>query len=490
MKVKENQNITNEDFVQGLKEIADELMLENRVGQDFIKIEYSGWTGIQLIILIRDNKIEFYFWVRTNSWHYIDERTDIHDSVSVLLSGWCKINNGFASALYDVTHPVMPELSSFEVYARYIVPSQIPQEYIDLTGKDTLSLYRHLIMEVWMFEKTFWNMFGGCPCAACKKALNLKYEFKNKLGKRLQTKIDQIFDEVEDYNLKDRQFPTWKYYRNFNKGISIIYSETISKFLRSLSSSKENIESVNGELLVEGFLRHFVPEKIKNDTHRIFKVLEHSQRKEINYLVLENKIIAIGDRYSLVFDADSGLQSFKTERDILKNRHNKEYHLLFKPSEINWATKIDDSDFEDLIAELLRREPNVSHVRKVSHTNESDGKKDLIIDLKVLPNNYQKLPEEINPYSIIKVIVQCKAYQKAVSKSDVTDIRDTIEDYNYNGFLLVVSSYTTRNLTEHLDKLRNKNQFWIDWWTKQEIEEKLKLHEDLLFKFPRVFTVS
>lgn len=98
------------------------------------------------------------------------------------------------------------------------------------------------------------------------------------------------------------------------------------------------------------------------------------------------------------------------------------------------------------------------------------------------------LPRNLNPYQTISAIVQCKAYKDGVSKSDVLDIRDTVEDYNYNGFFLITSSYTKRGLTEHLDRLRNK--IWIEWWTRAELEERIVKHQDLLHSYPTIFKIS
>ncbi len=483
------QTVNADIFLCALEQIAEELELPCQRNENEIKVRFSEWTGILLCIQVRDGqKPEFYFWVRTDSWHYDDERTDIHDTISILLSIWCKNAASFSSALYDEMHPAMPSLSDFEVYARYIVPSQLPQGLLRLSG---LEEFRKLIADTFVFTYLFWEVFGGCPCRTCKKTLGIKYDFKNTLGKRLQTKVERVFGSPKKKNLKDRQLPTWKYYRNFDKGISIVASGPLTEFLRGFGKGKnEVIESINGKLILEESRRHYLSRRLEEEAKRIFQVFEPRQMRSIDYYANENRIIAIGKAHILIFDADSGLLNFKAERDLLKNRHENEYRLLFKPSSINWAGKIDDSDFEDLAAQLLLREPNVLRVRKVSHTHEADGKKDLIIDLKVLPQNYQKLPENINPYDVLKVIVQCKAYQKGVNKTAVTDIRDTIQGYDYDGFLLIVSSYLTRDLTEHLDRLRLKNQFWIDWWTRQEIEEKLKIHEDLLHSFPKVFTVA
>ncbi|MBK8080335.1 MAG: restriction endonuclease [Saprospiraceae bacterium] len=196
--------------------------------------------------------------------------------------------------------------------------------------------------------------------------------------------------------------------------------------------------------------------------------------KHTSIIFFENRIIAIGDEYILSFNYDCGYHKFQDEKAKLKIRHEKEYKILFKPSELEWNGKIVDSRFEDLIKDLLEREPEVTRVRKTAHTRERDGGVDLIVDWKV-PKS-KMYTGDINPYHTLKIIVQCKAYKEGVSKSKVTDIRDTIEFRNYDGYFLVVSSYLTKSLSDYLDKLRTENKFWIEWWSRDEIEKRLINH--------------
>lgn len=69
-------------------------------------------------------------------------------------------------------------------------------------------------------------------------------------------------------------------------------------------------------------------------------------------------------------------------------------------------------------------------------------------------------------------IVQCKAYRHSVNKSHVTDKRDTLENYEANGYFLVTSSSITSPLLDHLTKLRSK--FEVEWWTEREIFKLLR----------------
>jgi len=64
----------------------------------------------------------------------------------------------------------------------------------------------------------------------------------------------------------------------------------------------------------------------------------------------------------------------------------------------------------------------------------------------------------------------------------VADIRDTIEAHNANGYFLATSSYLTIDLTGHLERMRNEKKYYVDWWTKTEIGERLR-------KYPHVSNI-
>jgi hypothetical protein len=155
-----------------------------------------------------------------------------------------------------------------------------------------------------------------------------------------------------------------------------------------------------------------------------------------------------------------------------------------------WNGEIDGGEFELFIRELLQREPGVRWIRQVSASNEPDGRRDLICEWITPPLPGQQLMPEQNPYFVRRVIVQCKARKKSVGKSEISDIRDTIDHHEAHGFFVAVSTNITRELTEYFEKLRYGGRYWIDWWTRSEIEERLLLNLDIVERFPNVVRVE
>jgi hypothetical protein len=250
-----------------------------------------------------------------------------------------------------------------------------------------------------------------------------------------------------------------------------------------LASSKQQIiPSIDGDLIQSENFHHYIDCKLKK---KIFKYFKGLKDIEPTLVFLDNKIIGVGAKYILSVDRYCGANEFKTEREKLRERHNAEFEILFQPSKLIWAAAVKDDLFENLIKDLLEREPNVSRVRKLAHTRERDGGVDLVAEW-LLPKN--SLTPGEDPYIKLNVIVQCKAYKNGVGKSDVQDIRDTVEHRNYDGYFLATSSYTKLSLSDHLDKLRVSGKLWVDWWTSAEIEDRLKKHEDLIKKYRSILS--
>jgi hypothetical protein len=80
--------------------------------------------------------------------------------------------------------------------------------------------------------------------------------------------------------------------------------------------------------------------------------------------------------------------------------------------------------------------------------------------------------------------VQCKAWARAVGKSDIPDIRDTLDRHDATG-ILVLALAARRSLSDHLAVLRKRN-VWAECWSRADIEERLDANPDLLQKYPDI----
>jgi hypothetical protein len=72
----------------------------------------------------------------------------------------------------------------------------------------------------------------------------------------------------------------------------------------------------------------------------------------------------------------------------------------------------------------------------------------------------------------------------------VQDVNDTVRNHGCNGYFLVVSSQLTVPLTRFLEGLRNRPEIWADWWTRSEIEDRLRDRPEILARYADVVTVE
>ena len=150
-------------------------------------------------------------------------------------------------------------------------------------------------------------------------------------------------------------------------------------------------------------------------------------------------------------------------------------------------TREDSAVFEDLVLELLNREPYIFSVKKVAPTNQSDNGRDLICEYNMRYDE-RRVEQGESPIQIGKMIVQCKtnlnsSKRSSIRKSDV-DIANTIFDYRPDGYMLVVNTQITRDLTEMLERQKDrKEQNRILWWNSFDLEERLRKNPDILARY-------
>jgi len=233
--------------------------------------------------------------------------------------------------------------------------------------------------------------------------------------------------------------------------------------------------------------KNFISFSVKKRAIGILRSLTHEKKRhDVHFIPIENYLVAVGVDHVLFLRFDCGHKRFEQEKEALRSRHRQEAALLFPPSKITWRASIDDAAFEEFIIQLLMREPGVQWVRKMGHTNEPDGGRDIIAEWDTAPVTGQILKEDVSPVARRRVVVQCKASLRAVGKTQVRDIHDMLKRYKASGFFLAVSSHLTVGLIEHLEKLRYENNYFADWWTRLVIEERLKRNQDLVTKYPNV----
>lgn len=299
-------------------------------------------------------------------------------------------------------------------------------------------------------------------------------------------------DELNTYNWRDN--PSWMYFRSARRGLSVYHAPKLAEALRLAVEQRtawRTLPGINGKLYVSDRANNIISSKNMTLARKVLRSLSASPTAtDAVYVPLENFFVAAKGSTVLFINRDCGRKRFEKERERIRKRHQDELEVLFPPSSLVWHERPDYEQFELLILELLRREAGVHWVRKVGVSNEPDGKRDLIAEWTTPPIIGQMLLEDSPPLTPKRVVVQCKSSTRSVGKDKVQDIYDTVKRYDSQGYFLAVSSYTARSLTEFLEKMRNDGEYWVDWWTRNEIEDKLRTNPDLVTKYSGVIRVD
>lgn len=189
----------------------------------------------------------------------------------------------------------------------------------------------------------------------------------------------------------------------------------MAQFVYRLSGQNErkNLVAINGQLLRVGNLYNYISLSTIRRVNKIIKSLTKDTAECIRFIVLDNVAVFSTPNFVVSVSGRFGLFEYKKEKDKLRDRHMREFKLLFSPTKLGWKEQASPEQFENLVKELLEREATIDWVRKYAHTNEPDGGRDLVCK-KRIPN--PNISEEGPTTVTIDVIVQCKFFKGGVVK--------------------------------------------------------------------------
>jgi restriction endonuclease len=434
--------------------------------------------------IVQEGIFGLYLSVRTSSWNFSNERTDLHDTLSILFAVFLRVFAGFSSSLWD-------EENSFtriptEIYARYITVDQPPS--IPLDEKD-LEVAGSIISGLQFFA-TYLHSF-----ISWTKALDGSYpESANPdEGSAWASPILRVIglsDANDNAQWMSRVNPTWKHFISVRPSISVVAIPRFCELIRIAILRRPCWEVVpaNGRLLfVSELSRNSVSLSSIGKLRRVLRVCEKDTSWHKPVIVpLENRVVGIGSSHVVILNRNCGRKSFERDREDLRRRYANAIAVLFPALHYVWNDSVDDDDFENLILALLKREPQVARVRKAGSSRDRDAGRDLLAEWLTTPLAGEQVPNQRPPFVLRRVVVQCKAYSRPVDKSRVTDIRDLVEHHQATGYFIAVSSKITSGLFDHLDRLRMSGRIWVDWWTRSEIESRLHGQPDLIKRFSHI----
>lgn len=231
------------------------------------------------------------------------------------------------------------------------------------------------------------------------------------------------------------------------------------------------LDGVDGKILFQEGLSGSSYNYVDNEIWNMLSLLITAKKWTKYSLVCQhNCLYVITPHEFWIFHGDFGEYRVNEEKNRIKNRQSHENSFLHFNRRFKWKYPINPARFEELIADLIEVQPDVSSVRLAGNVNNSDGGRDILI-------YKQRMKGEDGETQFLLSIGQCKAYKNTVNKSHVCDIRDTIEFFGAQGFFLAAASKVSGPLISHLEKIGEK--YDVDWWTEREIFKKLRQNSDI-----------
>lgn len=440
--------------------------------------ECMPWT----INLIKEQ--EFYYPIIYFRTHFgLGERTDLHEIVPMVAMLFFRMSGKFSFRILG-QHNEWSDIED-ELYGTFIFPSQPISERIRISSNDDIKELVGILLGFLLLQKKGVELFGVV------EGEEQDYGWK---GERLNSWVEKVKNAIGSdvpcvYN--ERRNPSWYYFRSFSAGISVVKSETLPRALRLLNEQYKDkhktIDGVTGKLFMSGDIKNFVEKDNLKQAQRIIFALEGES--ELLVIPHENIVYILGQEHIVAKVNNGGIDAFLDQKEMVMKRNAMENQILFADRRIKWKikTRKESAIFEDLTLELLFREPYILSAKKVAPTNQGDNGRDIICEYNA---NFKELRVGRHQPSLEvgKLIVQCKtnledSKKQSIGKPDV-DIADTVYDYEPDAYLLVVNTQATRDLTEYLEKIKDRDKLrWVEWWNSFDVEERLRMNPDIMSRY-------
>jgi hypothetical protein len=465
----------NEDVLS----LAEGLGYEYRQGTDIHRFQRPG-SPFKLGVEVTNEYTMFpYIYVRTTSWNWPSERSDLNDILSTIFATSLR-NSGISCRFVEVPN----EFSRIEseLYARYLVPEQpFPTGYPLDSASENLP---HLIASAFWAESATGLLLQGCGAKDGEEGSSTGTDAD--LAAWAVGVDDILAQNNTEATCNSRTNPSWFYYRS-SGGTAVVRSQDLARGIHVLGQPGDHqprrMRTERGELSRDRDVRNYMPDATRARIRRILGALEGSSDIEPTVTVLENQTVATAGSHCIFLQTKTGRREYDRQIEKVRERNAAEAEFIFCETTPEWADYIPGERFQSLVSDLLTREPGVSRVRTVGGANEPDGGRDFLIEwtTPLLPT--ETAQEGVPPSRLRRVVVQAKSNRASVGRGEVTGVYDTMRHYRADGYLLVVRSRLTVPLLDLLDGIRATDGMFADWWEGSNIEERLLKHADLMQRY-------
>jgi len=422
----------------------------------------------------------------TSSWEFDGERTDLNDMFAVLwgaylrCAGICSVNF-FSDRGFFI---------STEIRSRAVIPIDWGVTYENWPwAKQKLLLAKTSVhMKRFVYECFFHQ--------EADSVLSKREPFESPPW------LPEIVESLslsgpESYELQTRQLPQWTCLSAIEEGLTVteIPKSTAKKLrVRLRQGDQENFVSATRMAIKDDQLRNAVEHKVLKILTQVIATIDQSESEAPLVIAMASYVVGIGQRSIVCIATDCGRSAFNDELVQISEKRQREAEFFLTDVKCAWSNRISDDRFEELIGELVKAEKGVLRVRQVGNTREADDGRDFIAEW-LKPDitsalNFNVDLTNASLSQVCQVLVQVKIRTKGVGRSDASGLRDTIEHHDCQGLLFVAFPNVTTTLNDHLQKLRRRGDWWVDWWNRGDIEDRLRRNTDIANRYPDVVVLE
>lgn len=420
----------------------------------------------------------------------------------------CISKNVCTARFLDEMHPHVPE----ELYLRYLIPAQPHGELfnIDRVDVEWMIMFAMCVLrtDLYVYElfangkstKSEWQnatAWAERLSLLVGKGVVVNYSKREcpewlfgQLEKAKGNDLNEVGDDesdkpgVNESDLVYKASPT----------TYVVRSSPLACLLLSITRRIHwtKITGVRSTMYLHGELRAAIGYDASGEICEMMGRMSHAN-KPVQMFPGETGILSVCGDYVVYSEGECGLHAFVGEKERVRSRNYMERELLFSEEQLVWTHPIPGDRFESLVQELLAREPGIEWIRSCSLTTEPDGGRDLLCRWRTPRVGVTSERTDEKGWSVVReVVVQCKGWKRNVNKSDVVDIVDTVVRHGSTGYFLAVASAMSRPLIDFLLGIRHRDAFpiWTDWWTREEIQLRLRRNPDIVDRFRDILAMG
>lgn len=240
-----------QEHTQKISALAQELGYHTIIEQyeDATRVSCRFASIVVVIdILYEHNISNVWCFVRTTSWEFEGERTDLQEVISTILAIFFRAFPEISCGLWGVPHPAADIKS--EIYARDIVfaqPDHVVNAFDDLYFEQIKKLL-HIVNTFWY---NFWDWMDWpfCDCEEHKLRPRPPFLYSVQDAKEWARTVATVIGEspnADGVQFNARHNPTWKHCRSVNSSVSVLLAPEIATNLSLLIRLSKSWETLDG----------------------------------------------------------------------------------------------------------------------------------------------------------------------------------------------------------------------------------------------------